>query len=87
MADQGTAEAAGVITIERLFAEPSGARSRERFERVLVTAHAYGAYRPSAAEVRPLRQAGYDLSRLTDLEREQLERLLEKARSPEGRDD
>jgi hypothetical protein len=89
MADQGTStEAARVITIERLLADPAtGGRARERFERVLVTARAYGAYRPSPSDVGPLRLAGYDLSRLTDEEREQLERLLEKARAPNGERD
>jgi hypothetical protein len=90
MADQGTSggsEAARVITIERLLADPAtGGRNRERFERVLVTAHAYGAYRTPPSDVRPLRLSGYDLSRLTEAEREQLERLLEKARSGNGTD-
>ena len=88
MADQGTAghsEVARVITIERLLANPGGGeRSGERFERVLVTAHAYGAYRTPPSDVHPLPLAGYDLSRLTEVERAQLERLLEKARSGSG---
>ena len=87
MADQGTAgpsEAARVITIERLPA--GGGSSRERFERVLVTAHAYGAYRTPPSDVHPLRLSGYDLSRLTEAERGQLERLLEKARAASGAD-
>jgi hypothetical protein len=83
----GASEAARVITIERLMAEPSGGRSRERFEQVLVTAQAYGAYRSPATPVRLLRLPGYDLSRLTEAEREQLERLLDKARSASGGED
>jgi hypothetical protein len=86
MADQelpGFGEGERVITIERLLADPdTGRRNRERFQRVLVSAHAYGAYRAIPSDdLRALRLQGYDLSRLTDPERAQLEALLEKARA------
>ncbi|HSN93068.1 MAG TPA: hypothetical protein VLS93_17690 [Anaeromyxobacteraceae bacterium] len=88
MAEQGTAgssEAARVITIERLLSEPGrGGRTRDRFERVFVTAHAYGAYRPPPSDGSPSQLPGYDLSRLNEDERSQLERLLEKARGSNG---
>ena len=70
-----------VITIERLLADPeTGRRNRERFQRVLVDAHVYGAYRPPPPDA-GTRLPGYDLSRLSDAERAQLEALLEKARA------
>jgi hypothetical protein len=88
MADQehpGFTEGARVITIERLCSDPdTGRRNRDRFQRVLVTAHAYGAYRPAPPDLHDSQFPGYDLSRLTDAERGQLEALLAKARAPEG---
>ena len=78
-------EGARVITIERLCPDPdTGRRSRDRFQRVLVTAHAYGAYRPAPPDLHDSQFPGYDLSRLTGAERGQLEALLAKARAPEG---
>jgi hypothetical protein len=89
MADQelpGLGEGDRVITIERLLADPdTGRRNRDRFQRVLVSAHAYRAYAGAApGGAHALRLPGYDLGRLTEAERAQLEALLEKARAGNG---
>jgi hypothetical protein len=81
----GLPDGARVITIERLLRDPqTGRRNRERSQRVLVDARAYGAYRPPAGDAGALLASRFDLSRLTERERGQLEALLEKARAGDG---